>query len=145
MFRSFFLKLLAFLASGVASAVIDLTCFALLFHWILPHLPLPRLIVSVALARVISCVFNYLVNRNCVFGSPKGGKMDLLSFGQYLLLAAGILAGSYYGTRFAMYLLPAAEPTFLKMAVDVFLFLVSFSLQKRVIFASRRKKEEVKR
>ncbi|MCQ2352628.1 MAG: GtrA family protein [Victivallaceae bacterium] len=144
MIRQLLSRLFAFLLSGVASAVVDLTCFAVLFHWILPHLPLPRLICSVAVARVISCVFNYLVNRNCVFDGNRDGAMDLWSFGLYILLAGGLLAGSYYGTRSAMDLFPEAEPTLLKMTVDVILFLVSFSVQKGFIFSSRRKREDKK-
>ena len=124
-----------FTSTGLVSALLDLTLFTIL----LKTLPWNhRLLWSVVIARVISASCNYLLNKNLTF--RKGGKSwwDARSFAQYAGLCVVILAASYYLTRVGLKQFPKINATVVKATVDIFLFAVSFYLQKLVVFRGRR-------
>lgn len=129
------LQLAGFFFTGLGSAVIDLSCFAILFKWILPDTRLPRLVTAVVGARIISSLVNYLMNRNLVFrpGSKKG-PADLHSLFHYFLLCLFITGSSYYLVRFAIWTFPKIDVVILKACADALLFFVSFFTQKLFIF-----------
>jgi len=132
-FKYLFAKLFLFLISGVLSAVLDQGMFALLFYKLLPELGLPPLVFAVVIARIISLLFNYTVNRNIVFRGKKG-IFDAKSFGSYLLLCAFIMFSSYGLVKVTTLLFPGENVLVSKIITDAVLFFVSYKLQKKIIF-----------
>lgn len=120
--------LVLFGVSSFASFLLDLVAVQVL------ALITGSLAVAVIGARLISGTVNFLVNRHVVFRAtqprPRGQAIG------YVALAAGIVAGSYLGilalTGLGVALIPA------KILVDVVLYLVSYQVQRVVIFAATR-------
>ena len=94
-----------------------------------------RLFLSVAVARVVSVVFNYCCNRYFVFGEAHGSRgFNFRAFGKYAILAVFILTASYVLTGFFHELFPKVALTWVKACVDLMLFLMSYGVQRLVIF-----------
>ncbi len=129
-----------FLFSSLSSSVVDL----LLFHMFctLLHTPegglwgMPYIILSTVFARVISAVYNFLINYKVVFQSRErmavtAAKYCLLAVCQ--MMCSALLVNGLYG------LLGGVEVA-VKMPVDVFLFFVSFLFQREFVY---RRKQSV--
>jgi glycosyltransferase involved in cell wall biosynthesis len=123
-----------FAVSALLSAGLDLLIFALLFHRLLPALGLPRLIGATIVARLVSAYCNYSLNRRRVFLCPGGWLPDGRSLSLYTLLCAALMLSSYFGVRGLLSLLPRANVVLLKAGVDLALFIISFTLQKFLVF-----------
>lgn len=134
MFRKFgsFLK---FSASSVVSFLVDYGLFTLLNAVILSSVADgSRELIATYGARIVSAVCNYLLNRNMVFRSSSRG-----SVWRYALLAvvqAGISAAL---VALLHTLLSSSElmETVIKIPVDLALFLLSYQIQKRWVFADK--------
>ncbi len=89
------------------------------------------LAIAVFGARVISGTANFLINRHLVFGATESRSRRQVI--RYVALAAGIVAASYLGilalTGLGVPLLAA------KVVVDVVLYIVSYQMQRLLIFA----------
>lgn len=125
-------QMMLFFVSSICSAVIDWGLFAIFFKIILPHTALPVLLWSVIFARIISIGCNYSFNRYIVFAA-RGYKPKRNNLIKYLILCVVIMAASYAGTKAAAALINI-DVVWLKAAVDVILFCLSFSIQKFIIF-----------
>ena len=132
-------RLLQFCLSSILSFALDYAVFIGLLAYLggrenelSPH---EELLLSTVVARFISSNFNYFYNRFVVFRT-KGRKR---SFFQYFGLVVVIWALSYGLTDGLCTLLRirGLSMTLIKVAVDVFLFLTSYWVQKRFIFRSR--------
>ncbi len=115
-------KILKFIASSAASFLVDYSMFALLNlafsldYW-----------SSYFLARAVSSFVNFMINRHVVFAS--GGRGSVL---KYYLLAVAIMAMGIGGGDL---LTLAGVPDLLaKIIVDVPLFFVSYTVQRKYIF-----------
>jgi len=89
---------------------------------------------SLVFARLVSGNFNYFYNRRCVFRSHAPAK----SYAAYWALALAIAALSYFGTMgFVEWfdLVDRRAVTACKIAVEAVLFVLSFFVQRRGIFA----------
>lgn len=130
--------ILRFSLSSLSASLLDVGLFTLLNFFLAPYLERAgRILVSTVLSRVISALFNYTLNHKAVFKSkaPPGQTLFrysllcvlqmLTSYGLVLLLSALLKAG------------PGAD-SFLKIAVDVLLFFVSFRVQQEWVFADKK-------
>jgi putative flippase GtrA len=123
-------EILKFSASSLASFAIDYGMYALLLAATGAAGIAHSLVISNIGARIVSGAANYTMNRKLVFRSRTGFAK---SAGQYILLAAFILAGNTIvlstlaGTlginRFAA-----------KLITEVIFFAISWTVQKYVIF-----------
>ncbi len=85
------------------------------------------------MARILSSFYNYLMNRNAVFQSDKKG-MDTKTFVKYyILVVIQMLVSS--GLVFIGYRLLKIEELFVKIPVDILLFMVNYFVQKKFIFS----------
>ena len=123
--------ILLFVASSLAAALLDYVLVLTLPQLLEPFIPTP-LLVSTAIARVVSSLCNYFLNGKLVFG---GCSKD--SILRYYLLVAGIYAVNYGLLTILSVLLPL--PLWLaKLLVEMVLYPVSFYLQRRFVFAAHR-------
>ena len=128
-----------FVLASVLSFGVDVGLFCLL-RAALEGLP-ARLLASHAGARAVSCVFNYLCNRHVVFRAAGEGRgaFERRSFARYLALVLAVWVLAYFGTKLGVALLPEGLDTdsnvaLVKVSVDLLLFLLSYAVQKLVIF-----------
>ncbi len=120
-------RLLGFVASSLAGAGVDWVGVLLLSALT------GNLLVSVVGARVLSAAVNFSLNRTAVFADH--GPLQL-ALRRYAVLACGILAGNYLLlvalTHVGLPLVVA------KLITEVVLFIASYVVQHRVVFAGRR-------
>ncbi len=133
-----------YLFSSGASSVIDLLMFFLL-SMIFSHIltggvtmfghafSKDWLVVYIATAgaRVVSSVFNYKMNKHVVFGSHSKGTL-----GRYYILAVIQLcfSAAFVALLSALFLANNFFKTLIKAVVDVFLFFISFRIQRAWVF-----------
>lgn len=138
-----------FLFSSVSSFLVDIIMFTML-SWVLrlaapellttdvPHIKITyAILIATAAARVISSLWNYLLNRKLVFQSKANGAVTLV---KYYALAVVILFLSAQGVSFFTHL-TGWNSTVVKIPIDMLLFLISFPIQKHWVF----KKEKAPR
>ena len=125
-FRSFF----RYILSALSSASIDLGVFQILIMS-LHGLPQSTSIwTATIIARVVSSLYNYFVNKNFVFQDGSSPKRTIL---KYYLLATIQMACSAGSVAFFSRLLTFPE-TPVKIVVDSSLFVLSYQIQRRLIF-----------
>jgi glycosyltransferase involved in cell wall biosynthesis len=127
-------QLLMFAINSGLSAIIDLSLFTLLFYTLLPMVETGRLFFSVLIARGVSLCFNYIVNKRIVFKSHEENNFKSISFCCYFLLSIVIFYLSYALTKLFNYIFNDVVITFVKFFVDSALFLLSYTVQKKIIF-----------
>lgn len=123
-----YLPILKFSMSSFICGILD---FGLLF--LLNHLT-GRLLFSVITARVISSLFNYLLNKNIVFQSKTGREVTTLI--KYYLLAVGILSCNYLLLSFLNSSL-GLSLFISKLLTEGFLFFISYFIQHKIIFRNK--------
>ena len=136
-----YMTILKYGISSGASAILDLLMFYLaLYAFELMGMDTTlesELIVVIAtvVARVISSLFNYSVNRKVVFQSDSKN-----SFWKYYALCIVQMAASAALVAGLSYLIPAGKfgKTVIKLVVDTCLFFVSFGIQRIWVFKKNR-------
>lgn len=124
------LPLVLFAGSSLASFAIDTVAFAVLYG-MTGAIP-----ASIAGARLVSAGANFALNGTVVFRGYSGSLRRAVV--GYVLLALGLLGASIAGTSLLAHLgLPALAA---KILTESLLFLASYQVQRRVIFAAARGK-----
>lgn len=123
-----------FLFSSLSSSVLDLMLFHMFCLFFAAYetrlLGIPYIVAATVAARMISAVYNFLVNYRVVFRSnanlwATAGKYCLLAVCQ--MLCSAFLVNTLYG-------LVGGTEVFVKMPVDIFLFFVSFVIQREFVY-----------
>lgn len=131
-YRLFFASFIRFAISGFSSFVIDLLLFSLfcrLFKGM--EIGIGYIALATACARVISAVYNCLLNYRFVFRSKKSYGGSLL---RYTALAAAQMAASAGLTTALCLVFPAKAEVLVKLCVDACLFFISYRIQKRYVY-----------
>lgn len=115
-----------FLSVSVLSFIIDFSLFLLFYQWLTGAY---RIILAVIFSRLLSGVANYTLNRLYSFRSKVKLSRSMV---QYLLLFLIIMVSSAWLTDGVTLL--GLSPAWSKLMVDLFLFMVSYQVQKKYIF-----------
>ncbi len=126
---------LRFGVSSLSATGIDLFLFQNLCNLLRSQLPVVYVTVATVLARLVSATYNYLVNYRLVFRSDSSHKQSAVRFAA---LAAGVMVASALLTTLGVHLVhdvnAQVPELFVKMFVDVCLFFVNYSFQKRFVY-----------
>lgn len=114
--------------SSVASFLVDVGMYALFIYLLSPYFDTAHVVIATVIARIISSLFNYLVNRKVVFDSK--ARRSLPKYFSLVVLQMAVSALLVY----LLFLLFRQGEVILKVIVDSFLFFVSYYIQKRWIF-----------
>ncbi len=121
------------------SFILDITLFTI-FKIFLNDKIASAILIATIMARVISSFVNYLLNRNAVFQN-NSGKADSKTLIKYYLLVIiqTLISGftvealaSHFDANMTILFLPIA--TFIKMPVEMILFVVNYFAQKLFVF-----------
>jgi len=130
MLASFF----RFACSGLISFVADQGVFALFQKVILVGLAATVSIPAATLiARVVSSVVNFLLNRSYVFESKKTGNQAIVRY--YILCAVQMAASAVCVT--VLHALTLGDSSLLKLLVDTLLFFFSYRIQQAWVFCEK--------
>ena len=128
-----------FLFSSLSSSVLDLLLFHMFCTMCRPLdvkiWPVPYIVAATVFARVVSAVYNFLVNYRIVFKSKE--KMAVTA-GKYFLLAVCQMFCSAFLVNL-LYSLIGGTEVFVKMPVDIFLFFISFVIQRELVYRKKGK------
>lgn len=136
--RVLFSNFLRFITSSIASSIIDLGIAWLLIDLLRPMLgeqDYMRILLATVIARVISITVNYLLNKSFVFRKEdrKG------SLWRYLALCGIVILLSSTGV-YMLHTFLFVNEKIAKLVCDAVLFLLSFQVQRRWVFAARRER-----
>lgn len=133
-------KFIKYMFASISSFVVDILLFTLLCHVLRNFVPEAYLIqVATVCARLVSATYNYIINYTVVFKSRAGKGTALL---KYAALAFVQMQASAWSVAGIARLLPMIPVTIIKCIVDTLLFLLSYTIQQRFVFASKKKKAE---
>lgn len=132
-FKERFYRLTRYGFSTAVCGAVDLTIFYILSHHLLGDLAnSPRLFISTIVARVLSSVLNYGINRKLVF-RHHGGVPG--SAARYYVLWGALMLSSYFLTDLGASILKLRLPDFfIKLLADVFLGFISYKVQTTWVF-----------
>lgn len=129
-------KFVKFLFASLSSFVIDILLFHLFVFIFKDAFAALYITMATVGARVISAVYNYLINYKFVFKSRASKSVSLAKYALLaivqMLLSAGLVS-------LIVFLIPGAWETLVKVIVDTVLFLLSYSIQQRFVFSSKSK------
>lgn len=124
-----------FLFSSLSSSVVDLVLFSLFCIALAPVVSGALYItLATVCARVISAIYNYLLNYKIVFKSRENHGM---AAGKYFLLAVIQMACSAGLVSLLYALTGGFSALVIKICVDVFLFFISFQIQREFVYKKR--------
>ncbi len=122
-----------FMGASIVSFLIDNGVFTILDQFVFPGTFAGRVALSTIIARCISAPCNFLMNRNLVFNFKKDTKKTAL---RYAILCVGILLMSTGAlTVLSLLGMPKWLDTFAKIAIDTVLYMVSYRVQNKWVFA----------
>ena len=114
---------------SLSSFGLDLMLFLIFYHTVLQSDP-TYIFIAVILARMISGLYNFIMNRVVTFQSIRSW---VIAGSQYFTLYLVILMGSSLGTQLFLPLF-SMQPWLTKVIVDGLLFILSFFVQRTWIF-----------
>ena len=121
-----------FIVSSLSSSVVDLVLFSI-FLWMLgerTYGTFSSIMLATILARVLSAIYNFTINYKVVFKSRDNASRAIVKYAilaVLIMLASGFLVETIYGML-------AIPEVLIKIPVDVILFLVSFWVQREVVY-----------
>lgn len=133
-------KFVKYMFASLSSFVIDILLFTL-FCYILKGIVPEGYIIQVAtiLARLVSATYNYIINYSLVFKSRAGKGTALI---KYAALAFVQMQASAWSVAGLARLLPMIPRAIIKCIVDTLLFILSYTIQQRFVFAGKKKRTE---
>lgn len=137
-FKHSFGRLFKFLLSSGLSAMIDVGLFSAILHVVGNSTSSISygVITATIIARIISSIFNFLVNKNLVF--KDSNKQSLVRY--YFLWLVQLSASTFFVNFAAVALKPTCFWTVvIKAVIDTLLFFVSYSVQKDWVFKSEKR------
>ena len=125
-FKSF----LKFSLSSLSSCIIDIGLFSL-FLYIFGSMKISRsIILATICARILSSLWNFIVNRKLVFDTSSG---FLNSIVKYYTLCICQMIVSAYGVSLLVGIIHG-NAVVIKIIVDTLLFLISYQIQRKWVF-----------
>lgn len=125
--------LLGFVSSSLASALIDLGLYQLLFI-AAKALPMKfRILAATVIARIASSLFNYTVNSKLVFRCSDDPKKTMVKYYLLCIVQAAASFGGVYGLSFIF----GEKSLIAKLIVDTILSVISFKIQQNFVFKNK--------
>ena len=124
------MKFVRYLISSLSSSVVDVLLFALFCSLFKNSYPVWYASIATVAARVISAVYNYLINYILVFKSKEKISKSAI---RYFILAIIQMACSTVLVQAGVFIFRSFE-VLIKIIVDVFLFFCSYYIQNRFVF-----------
>lgn len=126
-----------FLFSSLSASVVDLLLFGLFCSLLREGSGMEELSYiaqATVMARVLSAVYNFLINYKVVFRSKEN--LLLTAFKYFLLALCQMCCSAFFVER--LYALIGGAEVLVKIPVDVLLFFLSFAIQREFVYRSRK-------
>ena len=121
-----------FAISGASSFILDVGLFQLFCIVLKENFEgVSYVFLSSVFARIISAVYNYLINYKLVFKSKKSFTQSATRY-FLLAIAQGFCSATFTAGLFKI--IQCSLELYVKIPVDVFLFFVSYVIQKKFVY-----------
>lgn len=120
-----------YILSSFSSSIIDILMFSLLCHSFRNSTSKMYIAYSTVLARILSAIYNYVINYKLVFSS---NKKITNSAPRYFILAIIQMTLSAALTTFGSFIFKTASEVIIKICVDAVLFFINYYLQKKYVY-----------
>lgn len=117
-----------YILAAMGSFIVDITIFMLSIK-LLKDFPVGMILIASIVSRLCSSIFNYYINKKLVFQNDT--RMSIVKY--YLLVLVQILLSSLIVTLLSEHI-TVINVTILKVVVDTCLFIISYQVQKKMIF-----------
>lgn len=127
-----------FIISSISSWVVDIGSYSILLYFIKDQVSVSeQVLICTIVSRVISSVFNYLMNRHTVFKATDNVAITAL---KYYILALCQLMASYGLVYLFTDILKVGSilQVVIKCLVDLFLFIFSYQIQRGWVFKNKK-------
>ena len=127
-------RIIKYIFSAGSSFVVDIvlfTVFKLILTNTLTIKDTAIIFIATALARILSSIYNYLINSRIVFKN----KDKKTIIGYFLLVVIQMFASASFVSIFDKLL--KINTTIIKVGVDVVIFVVNYIVQKEIIFKKK--------
>lgn len=132
MFSQFF----KFVIVSLSSFIIDISLYTILYNFVFNKLKYAKAILfATILARVVSSLFNFFMNKNKVFDNKGGNIKTMIKY--YVLAVCQMLLSSALVTF--VFSKIQFNTSIIKLFVDFVLFLISYQIQRTWVFKEARK------
>ena len=135
-YKVMFAEFFKFIISGLSSAILDVILFTIFYNCLKGYGNTQLVILlSTIFARILSSLYNYIINKKVVFKSSAKGFVLV----KYYILCAIQALTSYCLVGFIFNKITLIHPSFIKIVIDTFLFFISFQIQRRWVFKTNEK------
>lgn len=117
--------------SGILSSIIDLAIFALIIKLFLGKSSAANILAATAIARGVSSIFNYFMNKNIAFKSNGNTTYSVVKYYSLCVVQLSVSAGLVY----LFHSILQIDEVVVKAIIDCILFYVSYQIQKRWVFS----------
>lgn len=141
-----FKKVISFLICSLASTLVDISLFNVVLYFTKGALTKKKSIfLSTIIARVISSLFNYTMNRKTVFASNESVGKSMRRY--YILAVSQMLVSSVLVSALTTAIKADNQGmvTVIKMIVDTVLFFISYNIQKKWVFGNKGTAKDIRR
>lgn len=130
-YKIFGIIFLKFSINSISSAAIDLWLFNFFCKTLYTETRYSHILLSTVFARIISSSYNYLINYKIVFKSR--AKIRLSTFKYFILVTVQMLLSALF-VNIGVTLFTELPKVGIKAVIDIFLFFISYIVQRRLIF-----------
>lgn len=127
-----------FIFSSLSSFLLDILLFSLFIYWLKGVSPEYYILLSTVIARLLSSLYNFSINKNHVFRDRK--HEDGVWIRYYILCLVEMFC-SAAGVHYLHRLIKISEVA-VKILVDLLLFAISFQVQREWVFREKKVKRE---
>ena len=124
-----------FLKFILSSFVVDILLFTLLASLLRGVLPGYHILIATVGARIVSSLFNFVINKNSVFKNTSPSVSTLVKYIVLCVVQVSLSAGLVW----TIFHFLGWNETLIKVIVDCLLFLFSFQLQREWVFKRKEK------
>lgn len=130
------LTFIKYIISAGISFALDMILFSIISKILMLHMGDLAILVGTVIARIISSMVNYLMNKNAVFNTNDKKKIDKESFIKYYILVLVQMCISA-GSVLVLYKILKVDQTIIKIPVDIAIFIANYFIQKVFIFKDK--------
>lgn len=124
-----------FILSSIASALVDILAFYFFISIFKNITPQFYIYIATFLARVISSIVNFIVNKKTVFGDKSKDKHTIFRYYSLCIVQLSISAILVH----TIFSISKINETIIKLITDTILFFISFNIQREWVFKSKTK------
>ena len=130
-YKIMFSQFIKFVFTSFSSFLIDIILYTILFNTVFNTIPYSKgILYSTVLARVVSSLYNFLMNKNKVFKSKEKTFNTMIKY--YVLAIIQMLVSSLLVTY--VFSKIQGNTSIIKIFVDFLLFLLSYQIQRAWVF-----------